>query len=193
MVKKVLQIGDPRLKAENSLIMNFNDPKIKKVVKDLVDTMREEELIGIAAPQIGANYKIFVTEPRKTKTRKGDQTDILRIYINPKITFYSKEENIIYEGCGSVVNGNLFGPVKRSKEIAVEAFDPKGKKFSLRTDGILGRVIQHEYDHLLGVEFTEKISDYRRLMDQAFYIKNIRNSKGQVQASFITLKKYHKL
>lgn len=185
-VRKVIQIGHPALKAKNKIIANSNSPKMKQLIIDLVDTMRKNDLIGIAAPQIGENYKIFVTEPRKTKTRTGDQIDKLRVYINPKITFFSQKQSIIYEGCGSVVKGTLFGPVKRSKEITTEAINEKGKKFKLTTDGILARVIQHEYDHLQGVEFTEKISDYRKLVDVSFYKKFIKYSKQQKQASKIT-------
>jgi len=72
----------------------------------------------------------------------------------------------VYEGCGSVAHGELFAPVKRPKTITVEAYDKKGQKFRLVCDGLLGRVIQHEYDHLSGIEFTEKILDYRKIMSR---------------------------
>ena len=186
-VKKTIQIGDPKLKAKNVAIKDFNNPKIKRVVKDLRETMIKNGLVGLAAPQIGYNFQIFVTQPRKTKARKLSKGDKFRVYINPKIIKYSKKENIIYEGCGSVLNGNLFGPVKRPKEITIEAFNEKGEKFQIRCDGILARVIQHEYDHMTGIEFTEKIYDYRKLMVKEFFIKNVRNSKAQLEASKITI------
>jgi len=193
-VRKILQIGDPRLKAKNRRIEDFNNPKIKKVVKDLVETMRASGLlIGIAAPQIGENYQIIATKIRKTKTRTGIQTDKLRIYINPKIVSYSKKQDVAYEGCGSVVQANLFGPVERPKEIIIEAFSPDGHKFGLKCDGLLARVIQHEYDHLSGIEFTEKINDYRKLMNRDFYIKKIKDSKRQIQSSMITIKEFSEL
>lgn len=187
--RKILQIGDPRLKAPNKKVDDFKNPKVKKAIKDLVDSMRANELVGMAAPQIGENWKIYVTEPRKTKFRTQDQTDKLRVFINPIITKSSKEESIIYEGCGSVVNGNLFGPVKRPKEITVEAYDKNGKRFRLTCDGLLARVIQHEHDHLNGIEFTEKIMDYKLLVNAEFYLKRIKNSPNQVQSSIITKKK----
>ena len=116
-VRDILQIGDLKLKAKNKVVKNFNSPRIKKVIRDLVDTMIKNDLVGVASPQIGENYQMFVTEPRKTKTRTADQTDELRVYINPKIIDFSKEENVIYEGCGSVVHGELFAPVKRPRQI----------------------------------------------------------------------------
>jgi peptide deformylase len=192
-VRKTIQIGDPRLKAENAPVKDFFDAKVKKVIQDLKDTMTKNDLIGMAAPQIGYNYKIFITQPRKTVARKLPKGDKLRIYINPKIVRSSKQESIVYEGCGSVLNGKLFGPVKRPKQITILAYDEKGKKFQLRCDGILSRVIQHENDHMVGIEFTEKIYDYKKLMNWEFYKQNIRNSKEQLSASNITVVEYWKL
>lgn len=192
-VRKTLQIGDPKLKAKNTPVKEIKSTKVSKLIKDLTDTMRKNELVGIAAPQIGENYQAFITEVRKTKSRSVKEIDELRVFINPKITNFSKVENLIYEGCGSVLNGNLFGPVKRPKEIIVEAIDKKGKRFQLKCDGLLARVIQHEYDHLNGIEFTEKVSDYKKLMDYEHYKKYIRKSPLQIANSKITLKEVNYL
>ncbi|MDP2874369.1 MAG: peptide deformylase [bacterium] len=187
-VRDILQIGDPRLKAKNKVVTNHKSQRVQRVLKDLVDTMLSNELVGIAAPQIGENYQILVTEPRKTELRATDQTDKLRLYLNPKIIQFSKQKNVIYEGCGSVVHAELFGPVQRPKRITIEADDGKGKKFRLECDGLLARVIQHEYDHLSGIEFTEKIINYKKLTSLAFYLKEIKNSPAQTKASKITIK-----
>jgi len=187
-VRKTLQIGHPRLKASNSPIKYLLSSRTQKLIKDLKDTMRKNELVGIAAPQIGENYQVFVTEIKKTKSRNGKEQDEFRVYINPKVTYLSKEENIIYEGCGSVVNGNLFGPVKRPKEVTVEAIDKKGKIFQLKCDGLLARVIQHEFDHLQGIMFTEKVSEYEKLMDYEHYKRYIKKSPLQISNSKITIK-----
>ena len=141
-VRKILQIGDPRLKEDNKIVRNFKNPKIRGIIQDCIDTMHDGELIGIAAPQIGENYQIFVTEPRKTETRTGDQVDQLRIYMNPKIIKESKSQSIIYEGCGCVANGTIFGPVKRPKKITIKSLDINNENFELECDGLLARVIQ---------------------------------------------------
>lgn len=192
-IRAVIQAGHPKLKVKNKEIVNVNLPKIKKLCRDFVDTMNKTGLIGIAAPQIAQNYMVFVTHPRRTRSRNLGRTDILRTYINPKITFKSQKENIIYEGCGSVVNGDLFGPVSRPEEIEVEALDEKGQKFRLRCNGILARVIQHEYDHLMGMEFLERVNDYRKIIVGEYYRKKIRNSKLQKQNSLITKIDYKKI
>lgn len=182
-VRKVIKAGDLRLKANNKRVEKINSTEIKKLIKDLVSTMYKADLIGIAAPQIGENHMVFVTHPRSTKARKLGKTDKLRIYINPKITYESKDQNLIYEGCGSVSD---FGPVLRPKEIEVQATDENGKKFKLKADGILGRVIQHEFDHLNGIEFIQKVSDYSKIIVQEHYRKQIKNSPLQRKNSLIT-------
>ncbi len=192
IVRKVIQIGHPALKAKNKKITSFTSVKTKKLLKDLRDTMYKAGLIGIAAPQIAQNYMVFVTHPRNTKARKLPKTDKFRVYINPKISYYSKKANLIYEGCGSVVDGVLFGPVSRAEVVEITAYDEKGNRFSLKTDGILARVIQHEYDHLRGVEFIQRVDDYAKLLSEEHYVKNIKNSKKQKNASKITKIEYKK-
>ncbi len=187
----VIQAGDPRLKKENKIVANYKSSKIQKLILDLIHTNKKADLIGIASTQIGENYMVFVTHCINTKARKLGKTDKLRVYINPKIIYKSKSENLIYEGCGSVANGTIFGPVLRPEEIEVEAIDEKGHKFRLRANGILARVIQHEYDHLNGIEFIQKVSDYSKIIVQEHYRKNIRNSKLQKKNSLITKINYN--
>ncbi len=154
--------------------------------------MHVKSIVGLAGSQIGENYQIFITEPRATETRPADQADILRVYINPKIIFYSEEEVIIHEGCGSVARSTIFGPVKRPRLITIEATDEKGDTFSLTCDGLLARVIQHEYDHLQGLEFLDKIESVRVLMDKDYYIKNIKDTPAEKEAQMVTAKEYTK-
>ena len=192
-IRKVIQIGDPRLKKKNKFIVDFSDTKLHTLIQDLKDTMNKTGLVGIAAPQIGENYCVFVTYPRNTKARNIGKEDIFRVYINSKITFLSQDEVIIYEGCGSVAKGLLFGPVKRPREITIEAYNEQGIKFSLTTDGLLSRVIQHEYDHMSGIEFTEKILDYKKLTSQSFYRKYIRDNEETKELLNITKVEYRML
>lgn len=187
-VRKLAEAGHPLLKADNKSVKNYNSPTIKKLIKDLTSTMYKVGLIGIAASQIAENYMVFITHPQNTKSRKLIRDDKLRIYINPKLTFKSKQKSVIYEGCGSL--GDIFGPVSRPREIEVEATDENGQQFRLRCDGILARVIQHEYDHLMGVEFVEKVSDYKKMVVKKYYRKNIRLSKEQKENSLITKIEY---
>ncbi len=170
IIKELIQIGNPLLNRKSELVVKINSKETQRVIKNLVDSVRHHNLIGIAASQIGEKLRIFVTEVRKTKYRNLKK-DKLRVYINPKIVWSSKKQVVIYEGCGSVAYGKLFAPVKRPEKIIVTAFDENGNEFRLEADGMLGRVIQHEYDHLNGIEFTEKIADIRKIMSSEEYRK----------------------
>jgi peptide deformylase len=170
IIKDIIQIGNPILSRKSKTVTDFNSEKTKRIIENLTDTVRFHDMIGISASQIGEKLRIFVTEVRTTSYRNLEK-DKLRVYINPKITWFSKKQVVIYEGCGSVAYAKLFGPVKRPESIMVEALDENGKKFKLEADGMLARVIQHEYDHLDGIEFTEKITDMRKIMSVEEYRK----------------------
>lgn len=196
-VRQVTIAGDPKLKAKNREIKDFKSTKTKKLVQDLIDTMYKTDLIGIAAPQIGENYLVFVTHLRDTAARKLQRVDELRVFVNPKITFKSKKQNEIYEGCGSlggnIDDAGIFGPVSRPEEVEIEAYNEKGDKFRLRANGILARVIQHEYDHLQGIEFIQKVNDFSKMYMEPWYRKKIRTSVLQKRNSKVTTIVYSKL
>lgn len=157
--KSIIQIGNPILRQKTKFVENIKSKKTKQIMNDSADSMRRHDLVGIAASQLGQKLRIFVTEVRKTPTRNPKYIDKVRVYINHEIIWISKKEVVIYEGCGSVADGQLFGPVRRPEKIILTAQDERGKKFRLKANGLLSRVIQHEDDHLEGIEFTEKITD----------------------------------
>ena len=177
VVENIIQIGNPILRNKNELVKNVKDKKVVETIENLVDTMRSFGMVGTAAPQIGVNLKIFVTEIRPTPSRKPDVLDELKIFINPKIVWKSKKEVVIYEGCGSVAHSDFFGPVKRSEKVIIKALNEKGEKIKLKASGLLARVIQHEYDHLVGIEFVEKICDFKKIMSKSEYLKMVEKSK----------------
>ncbi len=192
-IKQTLEIGDKKLIAKNREVKDFSDLKLSKLISDLIDTMRHKQLIGIAAPQIGKNYKVFITEPRETANRTAAQSDELRIYINPEITQTSKEEVLIYEGCGCMPNASIFGPVYRPKWVKVKAQNEHGEWFEFKADVILGRVIQHEFDHLQGIQFIYKVNNNAKLLSFNHYVKQIKSADWHLRNSQITTKEYKKL
>ena len=132
--------------------------------------MRHYNLVGMAAPQVGENYRIFVSEIRKTTYRKNvTESDSLKVFINPRIVQRSKKQVGGYEGCGSVANAQLFGVVKRSESVVCKALDKNGKPFEVKASGLLARVIQHEIDHLDGVVFLDRVNDMKTLVDVKTY------------------------
>ncbi len=177
IIENIIQIWNPILSKKSKQVNDITSARTKKNIKNLIDTMRSSNLIWIAAPQIWINERIFVTELRTTTFRKASDDNALRVFINPKITWKSKSEYVMYEWCGSVVYSKLFGPVKRPSKIIIEAYDEHGKKIVMNAEWLLGRVIQHEYDHLDGIFFTEKITDIKKIMSSEEYVKRIVQKK----------------
>lgn len=173
MINKTIQIGNSLLRKKAKIVpsSDIQTPKIKKLIIQLRNSMRKEELVGMAAPQLGVSMQIFVTEVRKTKNRKKIKgIDQLRVFINPKISFAGKQA-VGYEGCGSIANSGIFGPVKRSDKVTIKALNEKGIPFVFEAKGFLARVIQHEYDHLQGILCIDKFSDTKKVMGKSEFIK----------------------
>jgi peptide deformylase len=171
IIKSVTQVGNPIIRRKSKKVMLVTSPKIKKIINDLTDSMRHSNLVGMSAPQIGQNLRVFVTEIRTTTLRKTKELDKLRVFINPRIINKSKKLISGFEGCGSVAMSGIFGKVPRSKKITVSALDENGKKFILTTTGLLARVIQHEFDHLEGIIFLDKVFNKNSLMSREEYLK----------------------
>ena len=155
-IKKVLKYGTPSLRQPSKEVHKVSK-KIKDLVKDLLETMYAQNGVGLAAPQIGENYRIFVID-----VSSGDEPLNPMVFINPKIIKKSGAF-ISSEGCLSFPE--VFTEVRRYKNVTIKAQDSKGRSFVLNADGgtLLTRAIQHEYDHLDGVLFI----DHARNIDDA--------------------------
>ncbi len=175
-VRRTTQIGNPvlRRKAKAVPASAAASARIKKIVRDLVDSMRAHDLVGMAAPQIGIGLRIFVTEIRATKSRREREADRVRVFINPRILRRSVKKAEGSEGCGSVAYAGLFADVIRQESVVVAARDLEGKPFTLAANGLLARVIQHEYDHLEGGVFLDRLPDMKGLMSREEYLKRAR-------------------
>lgn len=182
VTKKIFQIGSNPIRSRSKGVKDVQSKKTQRIIQDLVDTMRDQNLVGMAAPQIGEQVRIFVSEVRKTTYRRNSKRDTLRVFINPSIKKYSKRKVDGYEGCGSVGASTLFGPVKRSEMIIVQALDSRGQLFELKALGLLARIIQHEIDHLNGIVFLNRVKDTRKLLGKEEYIKHMKYSlKSQIK------------
>ncbi|HEY4483278.1 MAG TPA: peptide deformylase [Candidatus Paceibacterota bacterium] len=171
VIKKATQVGNPIIRRRSRVVGSVNTVETRRVVKNLVDSMHWHELVGMAAPQIGENLRIFVTEVTKTKYRTPSQFDGLRVFINPRIIEHSKNNSHDYEGCGSVAVAGIFAKVTRPTNVVVEALDREGKKFRLKARGLLARIIQHEMDHLDGKIFLDRPYDPMSLKSRDEYMK----------------------
>src|SRR5574344_1751560 len=149
-VRKVLQYGEKTLR-EKSKEVHKVSKKVKDLIKDLLDTLYVQNGVGLAAPQIGENYRVFVRD-----TSSGDEPLNPMVFINPKIIKKSGAF-ISNEGCLSFPE--LYTDVRRYKNVMVKAMDRQGRSFVLEAkDGsLLAKAIQHENDHLDGILFIDHL------------------------------------
>ena len=141
---------------ENSILRNVAkeitcfDEKLKQVYDNMVETIRKEGGCGLAGPQVGFPFRIFIIlDPR---------TQRVSCYCNPVIKKQSDEICIVEEGCLSLPN--LWGKVKRPCIVSIEARNIKGRKVRVKFDEVLSRIAQHEIDHLNGILFCDKGYDF---------------------------------
>lgn len=151
---KILTLENPILRKKNSDIdfkkINSND--LEKLIKEMKEIMLKSGGVGLAAPQIGKNLKLFIIVEKIL-----DTTLYPTIFINPVIKPVGKEKTLMEEGCLSVPG--IYGIVERPKKIKVSALNELGEKMEFKADLLLSRVIQHEYDHLEGVLFIDKAKE----------------------------------
>ncbi len=149
-IRKVLKYGEKSLREPSKEVHKVSQ-KIKVLVDDLLDTMYKENGVGLAAPQIGENYRIFVID-----VSTNDEPLNPMVFINPKIIKKSGA-CISHEGCLSFPEA--FTDVKRYANVMVKAIDRNGRSFVMEAkDGtLLARCIQHEFDHLDGILFIDHV------------------------------------
>lgn len=171
-IRKTTQLGEDVLRETAQIVEKHDDSHIKSVITDLIETMRHEDLVGMAAPQIGESLRIFVSEIRETKYRKG-LIDELKVCINPIIIEKSEETQLGWEGCGSIPG--LFGQVDRVVEITLEYTNREGIRETGTFAGLLAVIIQHELDHLDGIMFTD-LADPATFVSGEYYKEHIRGT-----------------
>ena len=148
-ILNIIKIGHPTLRKVAKPVEKF-DQNLEKLVLDMVETMRLNDGIGLAAPQVNVSKRLFVIDKKLINEEWEAEA-----YINPKI-LKADGSNILEEGCLSIPN--IRADVDRPFKIEVEYQTLKGEKVREEMDDLLARVFQHEFDHLEGVLFVDKIS-----------------------------------
>jgi peptide deformylase len=181
MIRKIEQIGSPALRQIANVVAESDIPSnnIQSLIDDLIETMRDANGAGLAATQIAVPLRVCVIEVNKNP-RYPYKPDIpLTVIINPKITFLTEKRINVYEGCLSVPN--LRGQVDRCPEILVEGFDRNGRSLKFISKGISAGTFQHEFDHLDGLIFTDRMKDPSSLTTIDEFVANYEDDfKNQV-------------
>lgn len=147
----IYTLGEEVLREKAANVTVF-DNALAIFVDAMFDTMEEADGIGLAAPQVGVTKRLFVVDTR----RPGEKL----VFINPEIIGTSEQQGLHEEGCLSIPG--MYYDILRPLEVTMQAQDIEGKSFVTRASGLLARVIQHEYDHLNGVLFIDRMDEEAR-------------------------------
>ncbi|GAB5557909.1 MAG: peptide deformylase [Schleiferiaceae bacterium] len=166
MILPIVAYGDPVLKKKGKDI-DANYPGLEELISNMWDTMHNANGIGLAAPQIGRSIRLFVVDatPFAEPDENGEGgmpelVDFKKVFINAEILEETGDEWAYNEGCLSIPD--IHEDVYRHPTITVKYLDENFEEHTETFDGIAARIIQHEYDHIDGILFTDKLSSLRR-------------------------------
>lgn len=192
MILPIVAYGDPVLKKEAEEITN-EFPDLQKLIKDMYETMYHASGVGLAAPQIGKSIRMFVVDGSPFAEKDEDDEDeeevpdpkavgienFKQVFINPIIEEESGEEWGFHEGCLSIPK--IREEVFRKEKIQVSYYDENWNFHEEAFEGYAARIIQHEYDHIDGILFTDHLSPLKRRL----LTKRLQNiSKGDVKVDY---------
>lgn len=180
MVYPIFLYGNSVLRKEAE-DLSLDYPNLKTLIEDMYETMHKSEGIGLAAPQIGLPIRLAVIDLSPLSDDMPEYKDYKHAFINPHILETEGEELSLEEGCLSLPGINE--SVKRKNRIHVTYFDENLQKHDEWVEGYLARVMQHEFDHLDGHVFIDRISPIRR---QLIKSKLTAILKGKVKCSYKT-------
>jgi len=180
MILPIVAYGSDALRAKcREIDSKFSDLDI--LIANMFETMYAASGVGLAAPQINKNIRLFIVDTTPFKDEETPDHEICKnVFINPKITSITGDAWSFNEGCLSIPE--VREEVKRLSEITVEYFDQNFKKVVENYDGLNARVILHEYDHIEGILFVDKISPLRKRMIKS-KLRDISN--GNLNANYL--------
>jgi peptide deformylase len=182
MILPIVGYGDPVLRKRGEDISE-DHPNIQGLIDDMFETMYKASGVGLAAPQIGKSIRLFVVDASGFVDEDEEDEEGLdgfkKVFINPEIVEEEGEEWAFNEGCLSIPD--VREDVNRKPEITIRYLDRDFKEHEETFDGLKARVIQHEYDHIEGILFTDHLSGLKKRMLKG-RLTNI--SKGKINISY---------
>ncbi|MBL4710471.1 MAG: peptide deformylase [Flavobacteriales bacterium] len=178
MILPIVAYGDPVLKREGEEI-DKDYPFLGELIENMWETMYKAEGVGLAAPQVGKSIRLFMVDASPFEEEDPELKDFKKVFINPIILEEEGKEWSFNEGCLSIPA--IREDVNRKPKITIEYYDENWELKEEIYEGMAARVIQHEYDHVEGILFTDKIKPLRKRL-LATKLNNI--SKGNVKVPY---------
>lgn len=185
MILPIIAYGDPMLRKVGKEITKAY-PNLEELINNMKDTMKNARGVGLAAPQIGKAIRLFIVDTSPfaeddelEEKEKAFLKDFKKVFINAKMLNEEGKEWVFNEGCLSIPNINE--DVFRKDTLTIEYMDEHFKTHKQTLDGLAARVVQHEYDHIEGLLFTDKLSSLKKRLIKK-KLENI--SKGKVEVDY---------
>ena len=162
-ILKVARLGHPVLRAKARPIdpAAITSPEVQKLIDDMIDTMQEYHGIGLAAPQVHEGVRIFIAGIEKKDPRTGETEIVPHAIVNPEVTAIGRDLVEDWEGCLSIPD--IRGKVPRNRRVRVRGFDRDGQPLDMELEEFPARVVQHENDHLDGILYPMRMTDFRQV------------------------------
>ena len=184
MILPIVAYGDPILKKECEEI-DENYPNLKQLISDMFETMYKAKGVGLAAPQIGKNIRLFIVDGSPFAEDEDDEDDpraegienFKKVFINPIIEEENGKDWPFQEGCLSIPK--IRENVSRKPDITVSFYDENWELKEESYSGYAARIFQHEYDHIEGILFTDYLSPLKRKLIQK-KLNNITNGEIEI-------------
>ncbi len=178
MVLPIYAYGQPVLKKVAKEI-DKDYPNLEKLIADMWETMYNAQGVGLAAPQIGKGIRLFLVDSVQTMEEGKEADGIKEVFINAQKVEETGKEWAYEEGCLSIPD--IRGDVKRPEVLTIRYFDENFVEHTKTFNGINARVVQHEYDHIDGLLFTEKLKPIRKRLIKR-KLENIK--KGKIKSEY---------
>jgi peptide deformylase len=159
MIYPIMVYGSPVLR-KVAVNIDKNYHGLKEFIDDMWETMYQSDGLGLAAPQVGKSIRLFVIDGAPLEEDEPELKNFKKVFINPKIIETSDDLILQNEGCLSIPN--LREEVSRPSKIRLDYYDENFNHYDEWFEGMAARVIQHEYDHLEGIMFTDKVSAIKK-------------------------------
>ncbi|NNE15127.1 MAG: peptide deformylase [Saprospiraceae bacterium] len=178
MILPIYAYGNSVLKKVAKKIPN-DYPDLSALIANMWETMYNAKGVGLAAPQIGKSLRLFLVDTEQLKEEENDIVGLKQVFINAEMIEETGQDTAYEEGCLSIPD--IKGDVNRLNSIVIRYMDENFETHEKKFDGITARVIQHEYDHIEGKLFTEKLQPLKKRLIKR-KLENIR--KGKIKSDY---------
>lgn len=168
-VLPITQLGEPVLRARTKAVRKIDSADFQNFIEDMIVTMRKAQGVGIAANQVGVGLQAFIVAPQPSVRYPKSPQIVPIAMINPKLVKRSAKMVTDWEGCLSIPG--VRAKVPRHHEIEIEFTDRSGKRLMAKLSGFVARIFQHEFDHINGNVYLDRVKDTRTFMTEREYRK----------------------